>query len=169
MSTNNLTTTAYYDRSIESINGLFTVKTVNKLSGLVVREFARLPSSSGQRGYEKISFKRGKAPIPFSNELTKPYKLWIDKPLQEREWAGARGIGAFYAISTENDRITTKNKYGEIRENLGWHPNNLIAGSAGCVVVEADTEERRKQIIAIWDYFDKLAETGITNIPLIVL
>jgi hypothetical protein len=169
MSTNNLITTAYYDRSIESINGLFTVKTINRISGLVVREFARLPSSSGQRGYEKESFRRGKSPIPFSNELAKPYKLWIDKPNQERQWAGAGGIGAFYHISTEDDRVTTKNKYGQERKILGWHPNNLIPGSAGCVVSEADSEERRKQIIAIWDYFDKLAETGIVNIPLMVI
>jgi len=100
----------------------------------------------------------------------------------------AGGIGRFYHISTEEDRVTTFGKRkGQVRVALGLHfDNNWIArlvnkvlqwvhvgdgweGSAGCVVSSVDTPKQRKEGLDVCAFLDGLYAAGIERIPLTVL
>jgi hypothetical protein len=133
------TTTAYYDRQANTIEGLFTVRTVE--DGRIIKELRQLKARSGQRGSENTSWVRGKSPIPFGEHY-----LWIDKPLQAWQSAGQSGIGHFLNISSGLDnRRLILGPNGEMRDLIGLHPENKWIGSAGCIVLIETAQ--------MWDMF----------------
>jgi hypothetical protein len=171
---------AFYDRK----KGLFTIQ--DNLGNPV---FKQLVARSGASRYQGTSWTRGKSPIPFSHELAGQYWLWTKVAGPEYgPPSKAGGIGRFYHISTEEDRVTTLGKRaGQVRIALGWHfDNNWIArlvnkvfrwvhvgdgwkGSAGCVVSAVDTPKQREQGEAAFDFLDGLHAAGIERLPLTVL
>lgn len=123
---------AFFDRNPKDINGFFTIqKTEN---GKTTKLIDRVPARSGQGGYTGSSWVRGKSPIPFTSEVgSVPYRLWLN-PLNVGTRAGARGIGQFYNISTEeNPNVIEMN--GKQRLAIGLHEENALPGSAGCIVI----------------------------------
>jgi hypothetical protein len=117
---------AFFKRDPNSIEGLFTLQE----NGEPI--FKRLRARSGQAGFTKTNWNRGKSPIPFGN-----YLLWLDSPLDIGKRAGAKGIGEFYNISstTDNRRIIANPGGIEKRWDIGLHAENSYPGSAGCIVL----------------------------------
>jgi len=160
-------TTAYYDRSQGTINGSFSVQT--SLDGLVVENFSKIQARSGQRGFDD-SWTPAKSPIPYSTEILGEYSLWLTNQNQKGQWAFGSGIGEFWAISTEEDRVTIKGKNGKIRREIGAHPENEFPGSAGCIVLVAESELQKQRILAVRNYLIFLRDTRkLQKIKLIVL
>lgn len=137
---------AYYDRR----NQLFTVQQLNE-KYQIIKKFEKLPARSGQHGYTD-SWTRGRSPIPFSSECIGDLYIWLDSQLQKGEWAGLRGIGEFWRVSTESDKITIKGKNGKYRQNIGLHPENSIPGSAGCVVFLHRNQEERENLLILRNF-----------------
>lgn len=153
--TNMSTTRAFYDRQANTIEGRFTVRTIDE--GQIVKEFVRLPARSGQKGFENTSWVRGKSPIPFGE-----YLLWIDKPLQPWQDAGRSGIGHFLNISnTPTDRRGIYGDTGQVRKDIGLHPENGWEGSAGCIVLIPSDE--------MWEMFQYLGSLETHVVRLTVL
>ncbi len=174
-----LITTAYFDRSENTIEGFFTLKTVERDTSdptyvKTIKEFSKLPARSGLKGTEKTSWERGHSPIPWTRnanveEVKKNPKLfpeclwiWLRLVLQEGQWAGNTGIGEFRYISTELTQpsiIRSPSNPSLVREAIGIHPENSRKGSSGCIVLLASTEGQRKKIIELQDYVKVLAKT----------
>ena len=179
----NLITTCYYDRNPENIEGLFTIRTIDKVSNKVVKEITKLSARSGQRGETKSSWKRGSSPIPwtqeskvtyiqsFINEFPKEYWLWLRDVKQKGQWAGKTGIGEFRAISTSKTdpgTIVSPTKPHLVRKYVGLHPENNYFGSLGCIVLLSDTEEQKNRVLALRQYLEELAKTQ-KHIRLVVI
>lgn len=180
-----LITTCYFDRNPKSIEGLFTIRTVDE-TGKVVKEFAKLPARSGQVGYTDTSWIRGKSPIPFTqeskdlivlknpNQFPKNLWLWLKNVLQVGEWAGMKGIGEFRYISsskTDPNIIQSPENPSLVRHDIGLHPDQItprLKGSAGCIVLACDTEEQKTRLLVAREYLNELAKTQ-KHIKLVVL
>lgn len=174
-----LITTAYFDRNEKSIEGAFTLRTIERDPAKpenfkIVKEFSRLPARSGLRGSEKTSWERGSSPIPWTrnanvdvvkkNPLQFPECLWIwlRLVLQAGQWAGSTGIGEFRYISsglTNPTIIQSPSKPSLVRRDIGIHPENSRAGSLGCIVLLASSEDQRQKILDLQDYVRELAKT----------
>lgn len=179
----NLTTTCYYDRKPNSIEGIFTVKTVDSKTNKIIKEITRIPARSGQSSESNSSWIRGKSPIPWTQEskeasiqksiLDFPKELWIwlRNIKQFGEWAGKNGIGEFRNISsnkTDPTTIQSPNNPKLIRKDIGLHPENGFKGSAGCIVLIADTEEQKQRILVLRQYLEELGKTQ-KHVRLVVL
>lgn len=161
--------TAYYDRkSSTDNNGFFTVKQTS--GGNVLKEFTRLPARSGQWGFQD-SWTRAKSPIPFSDEITGEYKIWLNGQSQWLQWAFGGGIGEFWRISNHNDRTSIIGKEsGQYRSAIGVHPENEYPGSAGCIVLVNDTREQEGEIIRLRNWLLECRKKyKIDHIKLVVL
>ena len=150
-------TRAYYDRSRGSIEGLLTIQTV--VNAKIVTSYSRLPARSGQRSKSNDSWTYG-SPIPFSSEIEpKRYKLWLSGQLQAGQWAGKAGIGEFWRISTEDDRVTIQNPKGPQKKlAVGIHPENGIPGSLACIVLVNDLPAQRQNIRAARKWLKTVAK-----------
>jgi len=158
-------TTAYYDRTKGSINGFFTLQTV--FNGQIVKAFKRLPARSGQIKKANESWSYG-SPIPFSVEIApKIYKLWLRGQYQPGQWAGHAGIGEFWQISTEDDKVTILSGQGK-KLAVGVHPENRFPGSLACVVLVNETNRQRTAILEARDWAKELSK-HFEYIDLIVL
>lgn len=156
--------TAYFDRWEGSIEGLFTIQ--ESYDGKVTKVFSQLPARSGQSAYTRTNWVRGKSPIPFSQQSKQNHwRLWTHS-ISQGQWAGERGIGEFFYISSGDDPLTMTDHRGHYRRAIGLHPENKIPGSAGCIVLVADTEEQRTEITALFEYLNNLSSPWI---PLRVL
>jgi hypothetical protein len=143
---------AYYDRK----NQFFTVQETNE-KYQIIKKFEKLPARSGQHGYID-SWTRGKSPIPFSVECVNDLYIWLDCQLQKGEWAGARGIGEFWKISTDPDMRTIRGKNGKYRQDIGAHPENDIPGSAGCIVFLHRTQQEKENLLSLRNFLLNLKE-----------
>lgn len=150
-------TTAYFDRSNDSTEGVFTVQTTSfyddgQNSILVV---GKLPARSGQRGYTHTSWVRGKSPVPYGDHLLwlKPQNLGLDV---EKD---PRGMGAFYFISnTPDNKRLIKDPFSPYeRFDIGLHEENDKPGSAGCIVLLNRTKEEKTNIYNLYKYFQDLS------------
>ncbi len=151
---------AYFDRNPRNVEGFFTLV---EIEGLEVKPlFQRLPARSGQAGYTKTDWIRGKSPIPYGKHL-----LWLS-PLDTGKFADYNGIGEFYPISNrEGAKRVIWGKDGT-RQDIGLHPENKYPGSAGCIVLLVDTPERKQRVIELFEYLRELGKSQ-KNIPLEVL
>ena len=151
---------AFFDRREDSIEGLFTIlntKTHEKV-------FNRLQARSGQPNYTHTNWVKGKSPIPMGK-----HKLILKEPLQKDQWPGKAGIGEFWRISnTDNDRIILSGCGRYSRSDIGLHPENSFAGSAGCIVIVIDTEEQKKEWLRLSSFLEGLIGK-YNHIPLEVL
>jgi hypothetical protein len=174
-----LITTAYFDRSEKTIEGFFTLRTVERDDSdpskvRIIKEFSKLPSRSGLKGAEKTSWERSRSPIPWTRNANveavkkKPLQfpeclwIWLRLVLQEGLWAGDKGIGEFRYISsglTEPSIIRSPSDPSLVREAVGIHPENGRKGSLGCIVLLVNTEEQRKKVLELQSYVKKLAST----------
>lgn len=138
--------TAYYDRNYDTIEGLFTIQ-----NSKGEKLFERLPTRSGQVAWTDTSWERGKSPIPYGS-----FKLWLDS-YNKGTRAGARGIGEFFPISTEEDRHTIYSA-GRRRKRtaIGLHEENTIPGSAGCIVLLTNTPERLEKVQELYKFLTSL-------------
>jgi hypothetical protein len=118
--------TAFFDRNEHTILGRFSIR---KHTGEYVVE--KLIARSGQHGYTKSSWNRGKSPIPYGR-----FNLHTT-PNNRGQEAGAFGIGEFYPIDTQGDRLTIRDpeNYRRKRMEIGLHEENGLPGSAGCIVI----------------------------------
>lgn len=166
-------TTAYYDRDVNTIEGLYTVQTVDRLTGQIIKKFSRLPARSGQRGHTHSSWERGKSPIPFT--FNRFFYLWIGHPkgrgLPERD---PKEIGRSYPISsdlTQKTRIHHPDNPNVFREFIELHFDQRLRkpGSIGCPVLVQDTDYQRGQALELFDYLDWLAKQGTEYIRQVVL
>lgn len=146
---------AYFDRNPQNVEGFFTLV---EIEGLEVKPlFQRLPARSGQAGYTKTDWVRGKSPIPYGKHL-----LWLS-PLDTGKFADYNGIGEFYPISNRegSKRMIWTEKPSSsflgVRQDIGLHPENKYPGSAGCIVLLVDTPERKQRVT---DLFNYLREQG---------
>jgi hypothetical protein len=162
--------TLYVDRNPNSIEGRLTLQpdvTQIKANTLIDDNtpFIRLPIRSGQKGYEGTSWVRGKSPIPFGQ-----FRLWL-QPLSRGVLPGKTGIGEFYPISSsvKDKRLLqhTHNKHF-IRQDIGLHRENALPGSAGCVVLVANTPEESRLIDRLFDFLTQLGKS-FEWLPVIVL
>lgn len=173
----NLVTTCYYDRVPNSIEGFFTIRTVDSSTNKIVKEFAKLPARSGQNREVNSSWVSGGSPIPFTTASKDPYVvahpnefptemwLWLRLINQVGEWAGMKGIGEFRHISTSKTDPNTIQSPGNsklVRKDIGLHPDQVnprLKGSAGCVVLACDTPQQIQRILAARQYLNELAKT----------
>lgn len=141
---------AYFDRKEGTIDGFFSI--VDSRTGL--KPFNRLPVRSGQRGYTNSSWKSGKSPIPFSKECKYPLRIDLTSPIDYGIFPVGGGIGEFWHIynDTGNTRSIIGKSSGQLRSDIGCHPENIYPGSAGCIVFLWDTPERKKELMrfSIW-------------------
>ena len=117
---------AFFKRHANTIEGEFTLQKDG------VKIFDRLLARSGQEGYTDTSWRTGKSPIPFG-----VHNLYLD-PYQDRQRAGAKGIGEFFPIantSTSEIRALSYKTTGLVRKAIGLHEENMWKGSAGCIVI----------------------------------
>jgi hypothetical protein len=159
--------TLYFDRNTSTIEGKVTLKILNKETNEVIQEVVRLQARSGQNGYTNTSWTTGKSPIPFGKHI-----LWLDRTLQKGQWAIGKGIGEFYPISSStanSDVIVDPANPKNIRRAVGLHPENAYAGSAGCIVLVADTQTKKNDILKLRTELLLLHKAGFKNIPLVVL
>jgi hypothetical protein len=134
---------AFYDRQDHTIAGFFTLQVTQ--DGETTKLFDKLPARSGQNGFTSTDWVRSKSPIPKGG-----YFLWL-RPLNKGQWAGERGIGEFFHISSsKDDPLIIHGPAGQQRVGVGLHPENKLPGSAGCIVLLADSEERRKVITELF-------------------
>ena len=172
-----LVTTCYYDRRPNSIEGLFTIRTVDTTNNKIVKEFAKLEARSGQRKEANTSWVSGKSPIPYTTESKDKYVMdhpkefpkdlwmWIRNIKQVGEWAGMKGIGEFRPIScskTNPNIIRSPENPKLVRNFIGLHPDQItpeLKGSAGCVVLACDTKKQIERILAAREYLNELAKT----------
>lgn len=153
----------FFDRQPGSIHGLLTILEIDE-HGQARDIVRRVKARSGQAGHTKTSWTRGVSPIPFSHEVENEYRLYLT-PQNVGQKAGQRGIGEFWAISTEPDKVTTKRKgLKQVRLYLGLHPENGLPGSAGCIVVVFESDWR-----VISEYLHHLKDKGIESVEVIVL
>lgn len=147
---------AYFDRKLDSINGLFTIQAEH--TG--IKLFTRLPARSGQEGYSITSWVRGKSPIPYSNDLgNTELKIHLKCPKQLQHWPSGGEVGEFWPISnSEQDTSTIQGISRDfIRKDIGLHPENQYKGSAGCIVLLWDTPERKASLIKLHNFLMALA------------
>ena len=172
-------TTAYFDRSEKTIEGFFTLRTIERDDSdpsklKIIKEFVKLPARSGQKGAEKTSWERTRSPIPWTrnanveavkknpSQFPECLWLWLRKVLQVGEWAGDKGIGEFRYISsglTDPTTIQSPSNPSLIRKVIGIHPENNYPGSLGCLVLLVNTEEQRKKVLELQSYVKNLAKT----------
>lgn len=154
-------TTAYFDRSFNTIEGKFSIQTVKFENGSssVIKAISQLPARSGQNGYTSTSWVRGKSPIPFSTSMGFLY-LWLSpaNPGLEVE-RDPKKIGEFYPISSsrENKRLITDGTHE--RWDIGAHDDNDRPGSAGCVVWVRETNEQKERLAELKEYLRELRKT----------
>lgn len=116
---------AFFDRNLDSIEGFFTIQ--DELGNKLVD---RVPARSGQAGHTRTSWKIAKSPIPFGK-----FNLHL-KPNNQGQKAGAKGIGEFYPIDNQGDRMTILSPAGSRkRTEIGLHEENIFKGSSGCIVI----------------------------------
>jgi hypothetical protein len=159
----------YVKLSRNSIDGLFTI--VNITGEQAAHNdtlFKRLPIASGQPGYAGTSNVKGKSPIPANKDLW----LWLS-PKQVGLKPGHRGIGEFWPISenVNDSRFISAGMYKGypvVRGNIGWHLDNALKGSAGCVVQKytLGTPTERKLATDTLAFFQKLRRSGFTHAPI---
>lgn len=138
----------YFDRSVNSINGVLTLHRVE--NGKAFPVFSKLPARSGQAGYTGTDWVPAKSPIPFGvHYLTcAPVPLWMEP------------VGTpFFMISTVKGTGIIKGPNGKTRTAVGLHLENRWPGSAGCVVLVQDTPARLKTVMELFDYIKKLRTT----------
>ena len=140
-----ITHVIYIDRRPDSIDGLMSIHR-EIAPGQVEVVYKQIPIRSGQKGYTKTDWERGKSPIPYGNHwlITSP------KPLQ-MEPRGTR----FFPICTDiADQRLIVGANGNVRWDIGLHRENQYPGSAGCVVIvdKAKAED-------IFNYLEKLKKT----------
>lgn len=155
--------TAYYDRKPGTIEGLFTLQTVE--NGVPTKLFNRLPARSGQQSYCDTDWVRGQSPIPMGRHF-----LWLD-PVNPGTWPKTPGgIGEFYPISSGlmNRRIIMAEDTGKVRMDIGLHPENAYPGSAGCIVLLHDTPVRKAEVMRLFAFLRTLGKSRET-IDLVVL
>lgn len=155
---------AFYDRRLGTIEGLFTIQETDH-NGTTDKVFERLHSRSGQRRFANSDWVRGGSPIPYTLAIPKerPYWLWTHS-LGRDTLAGATGIGEFFPISTGDEPAIIQGDGNRKREAVGLHGENQWPGSAGCIVIV-----RERDFLRVRDYLRQLNTVGIRRIPLIVL
>lgn len=150
--------TLYFDRKRNAIDGVLTLrKSVRRYlvanncttghTDSVETIFEQLPARSGQRGFTETDWVVSKSPIPFGRHwLTcAPVPLWMEP------------VGTpFFMISSKKGTGIINGPDGKKRTAVGLHLENNLPGSAGCVVLLWDTEERKKAAFALFDYLKKL-------------
>lgn len=158
--------TAYFDRS----KGLFTLQSFNSDTEEMQTQFTRLPALSGQKDYQNTSWSTGKSPIPLSSEVKEDYRLWLDNQYQENiwPWQDKNKIGEFWHISTGDDKRFIYSKDGaKVRNAIGLHVDNEYPGSAGCIVLVANTETQKLNILLLREYLKAIQK--FENLPFIKL
>jgi len=149
---------AFFKRSLSNVDGVFTIQ---DLDGNAI--FKRLPARSGQAGFTKGSWTRGKSPIPFGTHYIR-----IAKPNQEGQWAGDNGIGEFwpiYNVESNTRLIKQADGKGE-RWDVGLHPENKHKGSAGCIVLINETQAQKKELVRLSKFLKSLIAQGYDSLVL---
>lgn len=133
---------AYFKRGTSSFEGQLTIQS-SKAGIVISKPIDRVRVRSGGASYYNKEWIRGHSPIPRGE-----FKLWL-APNNKAQHAGAKGVGEFYPISTDNSRYWIhENELGPMpvgqeprqRAEIGLHDENLIPGSAGCIVVINEDE-----------------------------
>jgi hypothetical protein len=158
-----VTITAYFDRSKDSYQGVFSIQVYNPATRELVKRFEKLPARSGLPAYYNIDWKRGHSPIPYSPK-GQPFYLWLD-PLKPDKWPGdVDQIGEFYSISSALDNRQIIREVGgtRTRDAIGLHPENGFPGSAGCIVLLHETAEQRAAVAALFRYLRELGKSRKT-------
>ncbi len=179
---------AKFIRGVKSNLGslIFTIPSTN---GKV--EEITLPARSGVGGsFNNTSWTQGKSPIPRSSEVGgKKLYLWLDPTLIKQPGQlpnNGKAIGEFWCIS--NSKIQSRFIYSisdkASRDSIGihldnnrvWHPalRKLIelfgfSGSAGCVVLQADSEEAMAKVLRVRNALFLAWKAGQTHIELEVV
>lgn len=145
---------AYFNRHESTIEGVFTLQAADK-NGKIQMLFHQLPARSGQKGYTHTSWERNKSPIPYGE-----HRLWLKSVNPGTFPTTPGGIGEFYPISNTSDRRVIANKLdpNERRLDIGLHPENAYAGSAGCIVLLIDTPKRKKEVERLFAYLRGLGQ-----------
>jgi hypothetical protein len=136
----------FFDRTTRSIEGKVTLI----YNGVPL--FEKLPARSGQVGYTTTEWVKGKSPIPYGK-----HTLWLYPKQVGQLTPQGKEIGQFYPISSslKSSRLLTNGK--NERWDIGLHPENAFAGSAGCIVLLVNTPERLKTVKALFNCLDQLA------------
>lgn len=157
-----MTITAYYDRQKGTVDGFFTLQEVDD-HGNIVKLFNKLPARSGQKGYTETDWVRGKSPIPYGT-----HELHLNS-INKREWAGHSGIGWFFPIASPGFQRKIEDPVTKLfRLDIGLHPENDFVGSAGCIVLLANTGPRKNEVLRLFEFLDRLFNDQKT-IKLVVL
>ena len=153
----------YYDKK----KGLLTVQddagypVVFEYKGKPFK-FKQLPSRSGQAGYLNAPWTRSRGAIPY-NEQVKTGELYLHlQPVKDpRGDFNNNGIGLFFPISDSKDQVRTiKGHHSlEVRFDIGLHPENKYAGSAGCIVLLWNTPERKEMVDALFSWLQLQSKT----------
>jgi len=150
---------AFFKRVSGSIDGVLTLN----VAGMEVVK--RHPCRTGQRSAIGDPWKRGAGPIPLGNLW-----LWLDPIDNGPDLPNTPGgIGRFYNISSGADRrlIVKPGEPGKFRMDIGLHPENAFAGSAGCPVLLHDTPQRRQGVLTLFDALGDLKAQGLNRIRLL--
>lgn len=144
------THTFWLDRTPGTISAVLTLQ--RAVGNTVTKVFDKLPVATGQYPFTDggpDDWVRGKGSTPFGY-------YWLST---KREALKMEPVGTpFYVISTNKGERTIIGPDGKTRSDIGLHLENRFPGSAGCVVLLANTAERAKRARALFDYLDKIHE-----------
>lgn len=135
----------YFDRTKGTIYGV--VSLIKAEGNKAVKVFSRLPARSGSFAGSNDDWIPGRSPIPFGHHWmnTAPVPLWMEP----------KGT-PFFLIGSEKGTGVIIGPNGKTRTAIGLHLENNIPGSAGCIVLEWDTTEKKKQAFALFSYLKAL-------------
>jgi hypothetical protein len=154
--------------------GRFTIQDQTGASAVFQGQvLKRIKALSGQRAYQNTSWISGQSPIPYSKE-TQTGKLYLHTKavVNPEGMFSLKGIGRAYHISSSpNDPTKVIAIDGiQTRTFIMLHPDNMWAGSAGCIVTSwVNSPTTKKQTQALFAFLDSLHKQGINYIELEVL
>ena len=144
---------AWFDRGRGALLGKFTLQ-----DEAGVKAFDKIPCNSGQFGYLSTDWVSGKSPTPRGT-----WRLWTHSYNRGMK-PGYSGIGEFFPISSGDEPSLIHGPDGITRIGVGFHPENGIPGSIGCIAVQPYDE-----FLKMADALHRLNAAGIPWIPLHVI
>lgn len=131
----------FFKRGTTSENGLFTIQEYDGAGNFIKKHFDQIPARSGDPHYFNREWISGKSPIPRSGDNF----FWLStRPNHKGVKPGARGIGECFPISSDKGGwFINESDIGPMpvgstihhRTEIMLHCENLIPGSAGCIVI----------------------------------